>query len=334
MASGRLLRKLIKAGAEGNPQAFRDVSEEVIRHERQKQHHLLANDLERILYGSSKKNFPASHSLNEAIPQDAERGLPLIELREPCRDLEDIILGPENRRLLERILREKRREDMLSSYGLRPIQKILFCGPPGCGKTLAAEVIATELSLPLAIIRLDSVVSSYLGETSANLRKVFEFIEEWPVVALFDEFDAIAKERSDTSEHGELRRVVNAFLQMADSYRGTSLLIAATNHERVLDQAIWRRFEEILLFDLPTPKQLKQLLSAKLRGVRVDFDPHEIPVSKWFQHMSYADVERVLLRAIKNMILEAKEFLTLTDLKEALANEQTRQERIATISLE
>jgi SpoVK/Ycf46/Vps4 family AAA+-type ATPase len=331
MATGKLLRKLIRAGTEGDPDAFRDVSEEVIRHERQKQHHLLANDLERILYGTPKRESVAVRRLNDSVPKDAERGLPLIEVKEPCRDLEDVILSEENHELVDRILREKRRQDVLSSYGLRPIEKMLFCGPPGCGKTLTAEVIATELSMPLAIIRIDSVVSSYLGETSANLRKVFEFVEEWEVVALFDEFDAIAKERSDSTEHGELHRVVNAFLQMADSYRGDSLLIAATNHEGVLDRAIWRRFEELLVFDLPTPEEARRLLTVKLRGVRREFEPEDVPVSEWFDGMSYADIERVVLRAVKNMALEGKEFLSMPDLKSALDMESARQARISKI---
>lgn len=332
MASGKLLRKLIRAGAEGDTDTFRNVSEEVIRHEREKQHHLLANDLERLLYGSSNEDSAAVQKLKDAVPADAERGLPLVEVKEPCRDLEDVILSEENRSLVGRILHEMRREDVLSSYGLRPIRKVLFCGPPGCGKTLTAEVIATELSLPLAIIRVDSVVSSYLGETAANLRKVFAFFEEWPVVALFDEFDAIAKERSDTTEHGELRRVVNAFLQMADSYRGDSLIIAATNHEGVLDEAIWRRFEELLVFDLPDVDGIRDLLSTKLRGVRRDFDYEDVPVEDWFLGMSYADVERVLLRAVKTMALDGKEFLHISDIEEALEMEQARHKRISEIS--
>ena len=332
MATGKLLRKLMRAGSEADLEAFRDVAEEVIRHERQKKHHLLANDLERILYGRASTSSPATLKLKDNVPEDGERGLPLVAIKEPVRDLEDVILSGENRDLVDRILREKRREDVLSSYGLRPIEKILFCGPPGCGKTLTAEVIATELSLPLAIIRIDSVVSSYLGATASNLRKVFDFVEEWPVVALFDEFDAIAKKRSDTTEHGELRRVVNSFLQMADDYRGDSLLIAATNHEGVLDPAIWRRFEELLVFDLPDADDLWALLELKLRGVRREFEYEDVPVRDWFGGMSYADVERVVLRAVKSMALENKEFLSLSDFKSALRVEVARRNRISEVN--
>lgn len=329
MATGKLLRKLISAGAEGDPQAFRDVTEQVIRHEREKQHHLLANDLERILYGASTQESLAVRRIGQDVPTDSERGLPLITVKEPVRDLEDVVLESENSALLEHVLLEKRRADLLSSYGLRPVQKLLFCGPPGCGKTLTAEVIATELSLPLALIRVDSVVSSYLGETSANLRKVFSFLERWAVVALFDEFDAIAKERSDTSEHGELRRVVNAFLQMTDEYRGDSLIVAATNHESMLDEAIWRRFDEVVVFDLPTTEEIHELITLRLKGVRREFDREDVPVDQWFTGMSFADVERILIRAIKRQALKGTEFLTLSDIKCSTEAERARRERIS-----
>ncbi|MDF5612706.1 ATP-binding protein, partial [Vibrio parahaemolyticus] len=162
--------------------------------------------------------------------------------------------------IIEDVLEEHRREDVLRSYGMVPAEKILFFGPPGCGKTLTAESMAYELERPLAIVRLDSLVSSFLGETAANLRKVFDFIAKHKLLVLFDEFDALGKERDDGSEHGELRRVVNAVLQMMDSYDGKSTIIAATNHEQILDSAIWRRFDEIVEFPEIDQNQLQDLL--------------------------------------------------------------------------
>ena len=165
-----------------------------------------------------------------------------------------------------------------------------------------------ELGRPFAVVRTDSVVSSFLGETAANLRRVFDFAAAYPMVTLFDEFDALGKEREDASEHGELRRVVNAVLQMLDAYEGRSLIIAATNHEGMLDTAIWRRFEETLFLKPPTPAQLCRLLSVKLRGVRRDFDFKDVVDRGWFGGASHADVERVLRRAVKDMVLEGGEF--------------------------
>ena len=263
MAHGKLLRQLIRSGVEGDLAAFRGVAKQVIDEERQKHHHLLANDLETILYGRARTpSSPALRNLAATIPEDRERGLRLLVVREPVRRLEDVVLSRENLSLVREILFEHNREEVLRSHGLRPSDPVLFCGPPGCGKTLTAEVIAGELGRPLAIVRTDSVVSSFLGETAANLRKVFDFVAAHRMVALFDEFDALGKEREDASEHGELRRVVNAVLQMFDAYDGRSLVVAATNHEDLLDTAIWRRFEEVLLLTPPTEAQLCQLFTG------------------------------------------------------------------------
>ena len=212
--------------------------------------------------------------------------------------------------------------------GLRPSDRILLCGPPGCGKTLTAEVIASELGRPFAVVRTDSVVSSFLGETAANLRKVFDFTAAAPLVVLFDEFDALGKEREDASEHGELRRVVNAVLQMLDAYDGRSLIIAATNHEGMLDSAVWRRFEKVLFLEPPTRAQLCHLLSVKLRGVRRDFDVEEIAERDMFKGATHADVERIVRRALKEMVIKGGDLrLNVQHLETARRREIARQQR-------
>lgn len=322
MANGKILRQLIKAGTSSDPKAFRLASEAVIKGERQKQHHLLANDLEHILYGKDVSTSQQSTlSLFPKSPVDKERGLPLLDIRQAQRPLEEVVMQEAGLAAIEELLEEHRRADLLLSYGMRPSAKVIFYGPPGCGKTLAAEVIAFELDLPLAVIRLDTLVSSYLGETAANLRKVFDFVAENSLVALFDEFDAIGKERSDSADHGELHRVVNAVLQMMDAYQGKSLILAATNHEHILDAAIWRRFDETLKFSLPDTQQIQQILSLKLRGVRRQFELDDNCLLDMFSQYSGADIERVVRRAVKRMILRSQEFLTIKDLKLAIARE-------------
>nr|VFJ47815.1 MAG: ATPase family associated with various cellular activities (AAA) [Candidatus Kentron sp. DK] len=328
MASGKLLRQLIKSGAESNPDAFREASEAVIREERDKHHHLLANDLERILYGRASTTSRPFLSLVRQAPTDKERGLPLLHIKEPVRRIEDLVLSDQNKSLIDEILEEHHRQEVLKSHGLSPVDRLLFCGPPGCGKTLTAEVLASELGLPLAIVRIDSVVSSYLGETAANLRQVLDFVASVPMVALFDEFDALAKERADAADHGELKRVVNAFLQLLDGYEGKSLLVAATNHEGILDAAIWRRFDEVLVFEPPNLEQLRRLLTCKLRGLRREFDLDNNEVATRFKGMSHADVERVLRRAAKEMVLTGKEFLNERHLESAIRREDARRARM------
>jgi SpoVK/Ycf46/Vps4 family AAA+-type ATPase len=325
MANGKILRQLIRAGASGDSAAFRHASEAIINEERQKQHHLLANDLEQILYGEHLAvSSVRSKQLISDIPVDKERGLPLLDIRQPQRSLEELVLPHQSIVAIEELLEEQRRQDVLHSYGMQASGKVIFYGPPGCGKTLAAETIAFELDHPLAIVRLDALVSSYLGETAANLRKIFDFIAQHLLVVLFDEFDAIGKERSDSSEHGELRRVVNAVLQMMDAYQGQSLIIAATNHEQILDSAIWRRFDETIEFPFPSEEQLIQILKLKLRGIRRQFELDDKELLNSFIGLSGADIERVVRRAIKRMILRNQEFLTVKDLKKSLEREKQR----------
>ena len=329
MASGKILRQLIRSGAEGDLHAFRGVAKQVIDEERQKQHHLLADELERILYGRTHTpSSPVLRSLVANIPEDQERGIRLLSVREPSRHLEDLVLSRGNLSLVNEILREHNREEVLKAHGLRPSHRLLLCGPPGCGKTLTAEVIASELGRHLATIRIDSIVSSFLGETAANVRKVFDFADAYKVVMLLDEFDALGKERQDTSEHGELRRVLNAILQMLDDYKGPSIIIAATNHEGMLDAGLWRRFEEVLYLKPPTPDQLCQLLTVKLRGVRREFDVKDIANCDWFKGATHADVERVVQRAVKEMVLEGGElYLRVEHIEIAGRRENARKLR-------
>jgi SpoVK/Ycf46/Vps4 family AAA+-type ATPase len=288
---------------------------------------LLANDLEKLLYGTcGDASATLGHlKLVSNAPTSKDSGLALLEVRSVVREQQDIVLSNAAQSALEEILREHNRADTLLSYGLKPAQKLIFFGPPGCGKTLAAEVLASELSLPLVVVRLDSVISSFLGETASNLRKVFDYVAEHPSVALFDEFDAITKDRGDSADHGELKRSVNAVLQMMDSYRGQSILIATTNYESLLDKAVWRRFDETIQFDMPDLEQIKRLLSIKLSGVRRNFEPSDTKIASLFKGMSHADIERVLRRAVKEMVLGGKEFLEKQHLTAGLSREHKMQ---------
>ncbi len=327
MPTAKHLRSMFQSASNGDTESFKRVAEEIIKEERAKQHHLLANDLERILYGR-QTDVNSLKILNHDVPLDKERGLPLLSVMMPSRSIDDIILSDENRSLIDEILLEQNRKDTLVTYGLKPVDKILFYGPPGCGKTITAEALAYELELPLAILRIDSIVSSYLGETSSNLRSIFDYIKNNRFVVLFDEFDALGRERADISEHGEIKRVVNALLQMFDGYKGDSILIAATNHESNLDTAVWRRFEEVLSFTLPNLEQIKKLLELKLKGVRRDLVVEIGELANRLKGLSHADIERIIRRAIKDMILQGKEFLEDRQIESSLSREEARKRRL------
>jgi SpoVK/Ycf46/Vps4 family AAA+-type ATPase len=173
------------------------------------------------------------------------------------------------------IIEEQKNADELLKHNMAPTNRVLLCGPPGCGKTITAYAIGHELKLPVAYVRLDGLVSSYLGQTSTNLRKVFDAVKNQRIILFLDEFDAIAKKRDDSNELGELKRVVTTLLQNFDNMPDNVLLIAATNHEHLLDPAIWRRFNVIITLELPNYEQRKQLLC------------------KWFEEYGLSDVKKL-----------------------------------------
>ncbi len=326
MASGDLLRKLFRGYARHDDAAFRAALEDIVEEERAKNHRLLASDLERILMNGngahSKRRFPGS---TYEIPKDRERDAPLLNIEEFSYDWDRLVLSTRSLGALKQVTEEFRSKDILATAGLKPKQRVLFYGPPGCGKSLAARVMAGVLSYPLVTVRFDAIVSSYLGETAANLRKVFDFIQSGQWVVLFDEFDAIGKDRDNPFEHGELKRVVNTLLQLMDAYRGDSLLIAATNHEGLLDPAIWRRFESVIHFDVPAQQDVTLLLRLFLRGFdssRVNFQT----LSRRLKGATGADIELVAIQAARYAVLSGRSSLSkedfevpLTELRERFA---------------
>lgn len=326
MASGELLRKLFRGYARHDEAAFREVLKEIVDEERIKNHRVLANDLERILLSRngaySKRRLP-KHSYE--IPKDRERDAPLLNIEEYSYDWDRLILSPKSIEALKQTTEEFKLKDLLATAGLKPKQRILFYGPPGCGKTLAAKVIAGVLSYPLVTVRFDAIVSSYLGETAANLRKVFDFVHDGQWIVLFDEFDAIGKDRDSPFEHGELKRVVNTLLQLMDAYRGESLLIAATNHEGLLDPAIWRRFESVVHFGTPTQQDVVLFLRLFLRG----FDSSQLnfrTIARGMKGATGADVELAAVQAARNAVLSGRNRLSKEDFEMSL---QEFRERFA-----
>lgn len=324
MARGELLRKLFASYARHDDHDFRAVALQIIAEEQQKQNHSLARDLLNILDNPVPANPMTPSKLgSEILPRDKERELPLVDIRKPVRSLSDILLKEKTREQLQRVLEEYSKAELLRVHGLRPKTKLLFCGPPGCGKSLCAEIIASEVQIPLLYIRFDAIISSYLGETAANLRKVFDYANRGRWVVVFDEFDAIGKSRTDATEHGEIKRVVNSFLQLLDGFEGESLIIAATNHERLLDKALWRRFDEVLFFSRPTYSEARTLLIMKLKN----FPQRGINLSQTAKKLvgfSHADIEWVCLDAVKSAIVQDRDTVTQDLLDIAIARQKDR----------
>ena len=319
MARGDLLKQLFESYQSRDDKRFRAAAEEIIEEERKKHHPVLSNELQRILANGSRSLDPVEplSYAGEAVPMDRERSSPLLLTRFPDRYFADLVLTERTLETFQRILREIRGWEILEANGLRPSRRLLFCGPSGCGKTAAAEAISTELGLPLLYVRFDSVVSSLLGETAANLRKVFEYAKRGQWVIFFDEFDAIGRSRDDATEHGEIKRVVNSFLQLLDSFEGRSLLIAASNFEQVLDPAIWRRFDEVVRFDRPDSEALSQLLRLRLRPFQAD-EEHLSFLVQQLEGATFAEAERACYDVRKRCVLEGRKRLSDEEIAQAV----------------
>ncbi len=243
------------------------------------------------------------NSFQNSIPVDNESRMTLAEIIYPDNNTESVILSAKNEREIQEFILSYQKSDDLYRYGIGLSNTLLLYGPPGCGKTKSAYLIAKELNLPLVIARLDSLISSYLGTTAKNIRTLFDFAQRYPCVLFLDEFDAIAKARDDTNEMGELKRVVNSLLQNVDKMSKDSLLIAATNHERLLDPAVWRRFEYKLEIDYPDEKAIREMISV-FSGNRLIMSEKELDnIIPLFKGLSGADIETIIKKATRNSIL-------------------------------
>jgi SpoVK/Ycf46/Vps4 family AAA+-type ATPase len=262
--AGRHIKELIAAYHARDDLAFRRAASAIIEEEEGKKHVALARDLRKLL-ASGTHSLPVSLDLLPEPPKDRESGVPLADVVAPdVVGLNDLVYPEALQDQLGELVDEVRHWPALDAAGVPRRNRVLLHGPPGNGKSTIAAAMAAELGVPLVITRIDSLVSSYLGETAANLRSLFEFAEAMPSVVLLDEFDSLGKERDDPSDHGELRRVVNAVLQMIDKYRGRALLIAATNNPEILDPALWRRFDEVIAVPGPGLAEIGALLRRLL----------------------------------------------------------------------
>jgi SpoVK/Ycf46/Vps4 family AAA+-type ATPase len=324
VARADLLKRLFKSYKGRNESAFLEAARELAEDERKKHHFALADELLRIITNGTPSSLNGTRQF-EPLPKDDDRGSPLVDIRQVDRFLKDIVWCPGQEETINRVIEEFRQWDVLEAHRLRPSHKLLFCGPPGCGKTVTAEAVSGELSLPLVTVRFDAVVSSLLGETASNLRKVFDFMARGSWVVLFDEFDAIGRSRDDPTEHGELKRVVNTFLQMLDRFTGRSVVVAATNYEQSLDPALWRRFDEVVRFQKPNREQAERLLRMKLCPLRATDSALRSAAGK-VAGMTHADIERICLEALKKAALAGRQTLATDELSDAIERQQVRRQ--------
>ncbi|MFI8531151.1 AAA family ATPase [Streptomyces aquilus] len=252
----------------------------------------------------------------------SDDGMPLVSVQSPEVTLNDLVFSKENEATLQEIVDEHRMKSLLASRGLQPRRRLLLAGPSGTGKTQTAEGLAHALGIPLIRVKLSSVVSSYLGQTARHIERILDFASKGDWVLSFDEIDMLASDRSG-SDNDEIRRVVTVLLQELEQYSADNLVVATTNHSDLLDDALWRRFDEILVFKHPNQEQIATLLKLKLRRVKVKINREQ--VARSLNGMSHAQIETVCLDAMRRLVLSHGDYLTTADL---VASAQTRRRRL------
>lgn len=252
------------------------------------------------------RSSPLRRTADMPLPVDTDTRFQLLRVEEQPVLPHEPVYTDKVRETLARLVEERRNVKALINAGLEPTKAILFTGPPGVGKTLAAKWLARELKRPLLILDLSAVMSSYLGRTGSNLRHVLDYAKSVDSVLLLDELDAIAKRRDDTGEIGELKRLVTVLLQQLDDWPPTGLLIAATNHAELLDPAIWRRFEELIEFDLPERNAAKAFIKEILDRTAPQAEEWSDVLSVAFTKRSFNDIERMINSARRAAALNGK----------------------------
>lgn len=312
--SAELLKQLLKAYSNHDHDLFRKFALQIAANESKVGHGRIAEELRDII---SRLPEAIQEATAISIAQPKGELAELIDASFRQERLKDIVLSSAMEKTIERIILENMRRVDLQRHGVQATRKLLLFGPPGCGKTLAAQVIAGELGLPLMVVRFDSLFSRYMGTTASHLRAIFQEMSKRPGVYFFDEFDAIGKQRDDAEDIGEIKRVVSSFLQMLDSDKSNSLIIAATNYEQIIDKAIIRRFDSVINFPMPEVAQLKALL--KLRLSRVGATPKIIDtiVPTSLKNVSFADLSRVSEDSLRAMALNERDKINSKDIQQA-----------------
>ena len=301
MARADLLYDLIKYGLVNDKPNFRKVAEAICAEERAKQHGVLANRIEELL---QIQNRPLMRDPLQPTIRNGNGEQTLFVEKIPAKKLEQLLLPKSVLQSCRDLIEEQSRADLLRSHGLEPRNKVLLVGPPGNGKTSLAEAIAEALMLPLFTVKYESIVGAYLGETATRLGKLFDYAKTRQCVLFFDEFETLGKERGDTHETGEIKRVVSSLLLQIDALPSYAIVIAATNHDALLDRAAWRRFQLRLSLPKPSRRDLEMWFKQFESRVGFDFGLEPSTLAKKLLGKSFAEVEEFALSVYRKYILK------------------------------
>ena len=324
MATAEQLKALIKSFVDRDDNRFFTTAMQVADKEEKLGHNKVAQDLRKLIderevsrqkvKRATKFQNVYKHGKTVSPDNNVDE---LLHLTHTSSKLSDLVLNEECRNHVIRALAEYRQKDELAKFGLLPRRKFLLTGPPGTGKTLTAKVLASELHMPLYTLQFDGLISRYLGETAAKLRTVFNHISSSRAVYLFDEFDAIGAKRSNSNDVGELRRVLNSFLQFFEEDSSESLIVCATNHSEMLDPALFRRFDDSIEFSYPGSKEAEEFIKSRLFLFNLK-NINTKKISNEVKNISYADLGQACDDAAKKAVLENNGRLTQGELLKSI----------------
>ena len=299
MARSDLLVSLVTAVASGDRRLMRSTVEAIIAEERSKQHNVLADKLAKAM-----RDIGNGVQHPHALPAETvHRGRDFIAEVQPQRRLEELILPEPVQTACRQLIEEHHRADVLRAHSLEPRHRALLVGPPGNGKTTLAEGVAEALALPLFVVRYELMIGSYLGETASRLKHLFDYVRTTPCVLFFDEFDVLGKERGDTHETGEIKRVVSSLLLQIDDLPSYTIVIAATNHAELLDRAAWRRFQIRVELPKPTRKQMAAFVASFLDRLNEPAGMTAETLAKRLGPVSYGEAEQFCLDLFRRRVL-------------------------------
>jgi SpoVK/Ycf46/Vps4 family AAA+-type ATPase len=324
MASAAQMKSLLNSHYVGDEEHFNTVALQIAATEARQGHQRLANEVKRLV-DNSKSGLLKKRTIQFNRPSEDLRGL--LSVSYPQQRLSDIILTDFLRKKIDRVILEYRHIDQIGQHGLIPKRKLILIGPPGTGKTMTASVLAGELGLPLFQVRLDGLISRYMGETASKLRLIFDSIENTLGVFFFDEFDAIGAERGLSNDVGEARRILNSFLQMVEETQSNSLILAATNHPAILDLALFRRFDDVLKYEIPDKPHIILILKDLL-GNYMPADFQWSILISYAEGLSYAEITHATNEVIKTAIMENTPKVTEEVVKSALQERKEMRKQV------
>jgi SpoVK/Ycf46/Vps4 family AAA+-type ATPase len=318
MATAQQLKALIESYTEHNADRFLSVASQIAAHAARAGKTKLAEELRKLIEEARRKQ-KAQPALSKSIPIAQPTGdlSGLFTASFPKTKLSDMVLDAELEQRLKRVILEYRQADRLHSHGLAPRRKLLLVGPSGCGKSMSAATLAGELHLALLTVQFHILITKFMGETAAKLRVIFESMKQTRGVYLFDEFDAIGTHRHTGQDVGEIRRVLNSFLVFLEQDESDSIIIAASNLEDFLDNALFRRFDDTLRYNLPTSPMIRQLIENRLRNFSITRLSWK-KILKAAEHMTHADIVKACEDAAKSSVLHERKQIRTSELKQAL----------------